>query len=421
MSEEKPKKKPKVVPYKRRTSEYYKKNSRQAVYLQETRDDKGNVVIPPQARNHGAYMEYIRMHDKLTSDPDYFYQTSDPELIINTVANHGTICRLISHLPQDEQQKILTISTRIRSLSAKTAYQKKVAFGTTVDRSKKKGGDLTKDGIQTNRDHSLFYAERGSELLEYFGRYFTLAEVHRIINNEWGYPININTLKQYRIDNIDKINERQAEFKRDFGDIRLGYKKSRLEELSYLYQTRRDLYSNAKKLDDSKELRAILEQVRKEVEGDSLTINGNLHVQHEIRIQQQINEQLMKGLNIKALIVARVAAKLGLDPLILQYKLINSYYAKFTGFKPADNNILTDEIIYPSALIYDFDQIRIKNAALIAEEAELTEDLTPVIAEEEKSKVIDIKSMIMKKLIENREMNKKTKEIIQIKRIKSDE
>lgn len=406
--------------YKPKKKEDYLKNTRQKAYLDETRNAKGEIVIPEQVKNKGEYMKYIEMHDKLIADPDYFYQTSDPEVIINTVCNHGTILRLISHLPQDEQNKILTISKRVRGDSARTAHQKKRAYGTLVKNNGKNDDVPDEFMLLTNRDHSLFYAERGAEVLEYFGRYFTLQEVHRVINNEWGYPININTLKQYRIDNIDKITERQAEFKREYGDIRLGYKRSRMEELSYLFNTRRDIYSHSKKLDDSKEIRAILEQLRKEVEGDSLTINGNLHVEHDIRIQQQLNEQVMKGLNLKALIVARVAAKLGVDPLILQFKLINSYYAKFTGFKPADKNILTDEIIYPSQLIYDFDMIRVKNAQLIADEAEIVETLTPTITPEQKEKAIDIKSMVMKKLIENRELNKKTKSIIQSKKSKGE-
>lgn len=416
MADDKPKHKKRVYkPSSKASKAKDKQVKEEQLRLLKQTDEDGEILIPPQVTDKEAYLEYIRLQEKLTTDKDYYFQTSDPELIINTMSNAGRIEEVTRHLPPEEVQKILTIATRLRKISSKAAFLRKKSFGL-----QRQGGNSQLIEVTYKRDHKLFYAERGSEVLEYFGRYFTIAEVHRIVTQEWLYPININTLKQYRVDNIDKITERQEEFKREIGDIRLGHKRSRLEEYSYLFATRRDIYSKSKHRDDSKELRAILEAVRKEVEGDTLTINGQLNINHELRIQTQINDQLMKGLNLKAFILASVSAKLGMDPVVLQHKLINSYYAKFTGFKPADNDLLADQIIYPSQLIYDFDMIKVENSKLIAEEAELVEALTPTISAADNDKVMDIKTMVLKKLMENKAMNRKTKTVIESKKLKGE-
>ncbi len=389
--------------------------SRQKKYIKDTREKDGKTIkVPSYVKDEQAYLLYIKLHDELTEDPDYVYQTSDPDVDVHMLSNSIAINRRVGHLPQEEQDQIYAISQRLKSLSAKVAHAKKKAFGNL--KLGRAAGNLVP--IEEQGQYKKFFQQRGAEIVEYFGRYFTLEEVHKVIRQDWGYPLALNTLRQFRIDSLEKINERQEEFKRDYSDVRLGYKRSRLDELSYLFVTRKDLYSSNKKLDDSKELRAILEQIRKEVEGDSLTINGTFNVNHDIRVQQQVSENLMKEINLKALILSRVAAKFGKNPVQLQYQLINSYYSKFSGYAPPDSNILTDEIIYPSALIYDFDMVRAKHNQNKIEEAEVIESSTEEITKDDKQAIDDARAAIMKRLIEQKKMNRDTKENIDTNRFK---
>ena len=392
-------------------------SNRKAKYLKETRNSDGTIKIPDEVVDKKAYLDYIKMHDKVEADPDLYHQTSDPDLIVNVLSRGYVLDNLISHLPHDEIAVIKGIASRIRGVQATAATFKKKAYGANYF----KRGSVNND-IDARLQNKRFFDERGSELIEYFGRFFTLHEVHRTINEEWGYTISLKSLGQWRVDNIDSINARQEEFKTDYAPVRLGYKRSRLDELNYLYQTRKDIYKKSLKLEDGKEMRGTLDQIRKEVEADTLTINGKLSIDHELRIQQQVNTELMKGINIKALVLSRVAAKLQINPVVLQYQLINSYYAKFTGFQRADDNILTDEIVYPSAHIYDFDDLGVKNRQIEAEDAKIIEEMVQAKPDvEEKEAIDDIRTRVMKKLIEAKAMNSKTKETINVKRMDNPE
>lgn len=380
-------------------------------HTQETRNEDGTIKIPEYVKNKEAWLEYIKLYDEVHKDEQLYMPTSDPEVQVSLLATPYRVRQAIEHLPQDEQVEILAKSSRLRSLQAQAATKKREALGDNYSRHGHEEGE------EEYNQYKNFFEKRYTELIEYFGRFFTLEEVFRVVNYEWGHKVTMKAIGKWRLDNIDKINARQEEFKKDFSDIRLGYKKSRLEELTYLYNTRKAVYNEKLKVDDGRELRGILEQVRKEVEGDTLLINGNINHSHEILIKSQVTDNMMKGLNLKSMILSRVAAKLNINPIALQYQLANSWYAKFTGFAPADNNINTDEIIYPSSFIYDFEDLKRKNTAVMAEDAEIVELMEPKSNEEQKQTAADIKAQMLKKLMDNRTLNTKTKEVITHKRI----
>ena len=166
----------------------------------------------------------------------------------------------------------------------------------------------------------------------------------------------VTSISSYQIkkvikDNILKINELRDKFKKDYSDIRLGYKRSRLEELQYLYNTRKNIYANSKikSKEDEKQLLAILESIKREIQGD-LVINGELNVQIEDQASIFIKNQMMKKINISMYILASIAGKLNINPLLLLSRLNNSNYAQFTGYgiDGISSTALTDEISYPS-------------------------------------------------------------------------
>jgi hypothetical protein len=173
-----------------------------------------------------------------------------------------------------------------------------------------------------------------------------------------------------------------------------------LDEYSQLYEHRKTRYEETNNREDYKLLIQTLEAIRKEVEGDRLTVDGGIEINVQQNIQMHINQQVFRELNILDFIVAKVSARVGVNPQKLMYSLENSYYAKFTGFKRPDNNRDTDEIHYPSRELYDFDMIRTK-----ATEAKIIEEQPKVVEE-----TPEIKNNLMEALL------KKKREIVERER-----
>ena len=133
-----------------------------------------------------------------------------------------------------------------------------------------------------------------------------------------------------------------------------------------------------------------LEQIRKEAEGDILTINGAIDVNIEAQIQEHIQEEIYKTINLKEIILGRVAARMNYDPSKLIAALHNSYYAKFVQISGEYDE--DAEITYPSSQAYDFTKI------------EMTADRSATSmepdkpTEEEQSSAFNIKDLFLKKI-----------------------
>jgi len=77
----------------------------------------------------------------------------------------------------------------------------------------------------------------------------------------------------------------------------------------------------------------------------------------------------MKGFNITALIISKLAAKKNINPLFIISRLAHSQYAKFTGFQGASyEEMQTDEIYSPTGISYNWDEIITQNAEVVEED-----------------------------------------------------
>ena len=107
-------------------------------------------------------------------------------------------------------------------------------------------------------------------------------------------------------------------------------------------------------------------------------------------IQEHIQAEILKTINLKEIILGRVAARMNYDPTKLIAGLHNSYYAKFVDISgDYDENA---EMKYPSASAYDFGEIE-RNAS----ESTLdmtTEEMKP----EEKSTAVNVKELFLSKI-----------------------
>ena len=156
---------------------------------------------------------------------------------------------------------------------------------------------------------------------------------------------------------IDVIVGLKEEYRNDIQGVRLTHKRSRLEELSWIYQILKEKYFQTESIQITKELRATLKDIKQEVEGD-LVINGKIGLEIEISLKEKIEQEFFKEFNVTFLVLTRLAAKKGLNPSILLGRLAQSYYSKFSGFRRVDNDRNMDEIFYPSTEVYDFDEIK---------------------------------------------------------------
>jgi len=73
-----------------------------------------------------------------------------------------------------------------------------------------------------------------------------------------------------------------------------------------------------------------------------------------------LREEVYKSLNLKEIILGRVAARMGISPVKLIYSLNNSFYSKFSNVLGTfdEDTANSTEVVYPSQMNYDFERIK---------------------------------------------------------------
>lgn len=296
---------------------------------------------------------------------------------INIAWATGQFKKKIQGLPDAEVEALLKRKALYSKLFMKGMQSKRLAY-LEVNKTKEQGG--RKSVLDIKR----------AEIIELFGRMFKTKEVHRVVTEEWGIEVALGTLETYRKKHINIINQKIEEFKQDYSDIRLSIKKSRLEELVWMYYKRKRLYESTNNREDHKLLLQTLEQVRKESEGEMIRINGKIEFEQEQTIQNHLMVEAFKFLSLKQLVLARIAAKFHRNPLILQKSIAESYYSKYLQ-SPLPENFPG----YPTSETYDFETM--VKAAQDREEKENKEEVKVTIIPDE-NKVLTIKEQLIKRL-----------------------
>jgi hypothetical protein len=335
-------------------------------------------ISPIDVADPVAYQEYLRLSKMpILNEGKMITVSTGKKLSLGTLDHR--LKELIRDLPAIEQKQILAKRKIYNTLLCKKNGYMRKAYGSIVD----KRGNLTVKGTVLE--------PRAKEIIELFGRMFTIAEVHEIVVKEFKIPCGQTTIGDFRVSHAKEIDRRIEEHKRTFTDIRLGYKRSRLEELQYLYRTRKRIYEVSKKAEDHKLLLQTLEQIRKEVEGDSIRIDGNLNFNLEQTIEQHIHLELFNNFSLKEIIMGRVAAKSGKAPEKLLMEMNKSYYGRFIQTQDIDHEVLPD---FPSNQPYDFDRIRREQQQIANAPVPLQERVNVIDSEQ----VNTIKQLLLAKL-----------------------
>lgn len=267
---------------------------------------------------------------------------------------------------------------------------------------------LKAEGVTRGSRHTTKALERSQELLDLFGKYYNAKEVHQVVTQNWGLTnLTYNWVVDFKNKNAEYIAELREKYAQDHSNVRLGHKRSRLDELTYMYQTRKQKYDGSSSREDENQLLKIVEQIRKEIEGNKLTIDGSIAVQNDITLQNHVNQEMIKYLNINDLIISRLCARMGISPKLILHRLHNSYYKKFTGFTQVEGDNDYQEIQYPSSMVYDFGHIKDMHKSVKVEEVPFEE--VEEVPEPEKEKVLTVKEKLLAKLKEQKEKVEKNK------------
>lgn len=306
-----------------------------------------------------------------------------------TISLHSPLNSLITnifHLPEDEQEKIFARHKIF------TQFQTK---GVTI-----RGQSYleNKNDVGKVELHIKLLTSKKIEIVELFGKMYTIEEVLMIIRNEWkNTTISRQILSNFYKDNLDEINRLKEKHQRDYSHLRLTTKTSRLEELTFLYGKSKSRYEMTNNREDHKVLVSTLESIRKEVEGDKLLIEGSI----DLKVQQQVNEtikhQLLNGLTLKEIIIGRLSQRLNLPADRLINNLNKSYYAKLNRLINDADDVDYEELEKPSDFTYDFEKIKQVQQKEKEEEKKLLL-VGNVVDDEEKKRRELVKQRLLEKL-----------------------
>ena len=355
------------------------------VYVQ-TKAGRKKVEIPKDLPSDKieAFQEYQQAKWNFDHYKDKKFKASNGKTYSLPCVNCKVIAAL---LPEEERKVFLEKDKEARSLTGKLNAARNKLYGT--------------DSLQESR---ALFDEYSTRVLELLGRGWTAQEVHAELLKR-GVDIPYRTILDFHAKNREQVTALRNQFNEGIQDVSLSSKRSRLERLNYLYhEIGQDFEKCSTPLlrsNLSKELRGIIEQAKKEVEGEQLklTVEGNIDVNATLTAAIESNRMLY-GLTVNQMVISRVAARLHLPSQYLIDRLAHSYYAKYNGYRTNDD--LKTRPIYPTSIQYDIlsEEMQGKNAEWEEKQKtlELSEPLEIIHSELVESEKDEIKKRLKEKL-----------------------
>ncbi len=351
---------------------------------------KEEIIVPEGVIDVKSYHKWLafKKHPIMLNT---IYSTSDGEEINYAMLPH-MLAKKTEHLSPKEQENIQQLKAKWNVINMRCQDAKAMAFG-------KKGryGGRPADVVSVITPFE-------SDIIELLGRLFTTQEIMKIMAEDYGVIVQEDDIRNTMKKHVSEIEKRREDFRNKITDVRLYNKRPRLEELAWMYSKMKNRYITLGSVDSYNSMLRTLEQIRKEAEGDILNIRGSVEINVEIEIQQQIQREMMKTINLKEIILGRIAARMNYDYLKLVTSLHNSYYSKFITM--SGNFDEEAEMRYPSQTNYDFNKLTL--AAAQSAEVTVPEEITPT----ERSNADRVREMFMKKIAEQKSELSKRKAVI---------
>lgn len=343
---------------------------------------------PKGVINTDDYNKYLVYKERWENHPQRFYKKKikDKRIEIDLASSKDKVKSILdsSFLSQKEKDEILNINNEIILLIQTAVLHKKRAFGDNRVL-------LTEAGFIADELSGVTPI-----ILDLSGRFYKPEEIHRVLCEDFEITsVTINQIKNVVKDNLSKIKSLQEEYQKDYSDVRLAYKRSRLEELQQMYNNRKSQYNkNNYNREDEKALLGLLESIKKEIQGD-MVINANVNLQIEEKSNFFIEQEMLKSLNISMFVLARICGRMNVNPNLVLSRLAHSRYAQFSGYseKGLSPTAATDPIDYASNIVYNWSQIEAQNKERVKEETKLAK-----LPEVETPKVLTLKDKLKKRL-----------------------
>lgn len=338
------------------------------------------IEIPDGVVNEKEWRKYLLLKNNPVMRNTIYIASNGKE--INIAMLPHLLRKKIEDLSPKEQEEILNKKAQWQHLRAKISVAHATAFGRAGCFGKNKGFKGARLSPFEN------------DIVELLGRLFTIDEVIRIMGEDNGIEITREDVQDVIRKFAVEIEKKRDEFRNKLVDVRLYNKRPRLEELAWLYNKMKYRFIAYNGIDAYNCLLRTLEQIRKEAEGDILNIRGALDVNIEVAIQEHLQAEILRTINLKEVILGRVAARMNYDLKKLVAGLHNSYYAKFVEIS---GDLDEDAVMeYPSASAYDFTEIE-RTAKDDKMEVQVEE-----VSKEDKEKATNIKNIFLQKLREQK-------------------
>lgn len=345
------------------------------------------ISIPEDVVDRKSYLKYYALSNNPILKEKLYLTSEGREVNIGWLPHR--LREEIQTLPPAEQELILERKSKYMKLLQQKNLAKAFAYG---NKGLGHNRDKDKKTLQDKAEEAL-----EEDIVTLLGRMFSINEVVRIIVEDNGVAITKSRVQEVMKRNLVTIERKREEFRNKVTDVRLYNKRPRLEELAWMYSKMKMRYIAMNSTEAYNAMLRTLEQIRKEAEGDILNINGKVDVNLSVELQAHIQKEIIRTINLKEIILGRVAARMNYDTTKLIAGLHNSYYNKFVQISgDFDSNA---EMQYPSLVNYDFNEIERRNA-----EVDDIVDIEPEpVEEEEHDKAQDIKNIFLAKIRRQKE------------------
>lgn len=275
---------------------------------------------PEDVSNKSAYRDYLKVSQYLDSiDNTFYYQLSDSEEV--SVSLFGSIGYIHKFSEKYKLSQYLHDELFEYAIKVKKIIQVKTNF-------KRKAFNVVGGSRISVLD------KRRSEIIEMYGRLMTSDEILKKVNEDFGLGIKLGQLGRFYTTNYAEIQKVREDYESSYTDITLTKKRGRLDKKAYRHAVLSKRFKDeGGNVSLSKELGNIEEQIRKEVEGETLKIdiNGQINVNATLSVNKKLSE-IQREIPVNEMVVGLVAAKQGINPLQLMTSLSSSMYSKFNGF-----------------------------------------------------------------------------------------
>jgi hypothetical protein len=353
--------------------------------------------LPAQVKDQTAFLNRERMQRYVDNHPEriYHYVVDSKEYTVDCKCSRYFIERFMREKGASDSDvaAAVDIGHQLQYFFGKMMVENKRAYGTLVGKQPGGGGIL---------EH------RGEELIDMFGRLMSVDEVHRIILQDWHYQISRPTIQAFYSRNLAKIEALRNAYEADYSDLALSKKRGRLDKLSKMFYTYYNKWDKDNRLEYARELRALLDQIKKEVEGEQIivNVNGQINVDMTIEVNKTLSEA-QRRVPVNNMILAMVAAKKGVDPTKLMTQLTTSYYRSVSGFGVYEPD---KQLVHPVDLTYNWNEIkrkhRLKDKSVVIEDAKIVESTGRVTVDAEMN---TIKHRLLELLDKDKAVNDKRK------------